>query len=169
MRASYDVIAALAEGLSSLKELPTRTVIVDVEPLVAYWNNGQQALDQGVVQLLTRFGELPGLQVVCFATNSSRRPTRLPPVGGVQTLYIPSAGKPLRTAAYRDFPRPGTVIGDQVATDGVLAWRLGYRFMHYCPPQDRIPASPWLMYQCGRLIRPLLFSPPARRMQTTTG
>jgi hypothetical protein len=50
------------------------------------------------------------------------------------------------------------VIGDQVATDGVLAWRLGYTFVHYRPELDHVPAGPWLMDRLGRVIRPLLFT-----------
>jgi hypothetical protein len=73
-------------------------------------------------------------------------------------VWLAAAGKPLRTAAYRDFPRPGVVIGDQVATDGVLAWRLDYTFVQYRPELDRIPAGPRVMKRLGELIRPLLFT-----------
>jgi hypothetical protein len=31
------------------------------------------------------------------------------------------------------------VIGDQVATDGMLARRLGYTFLHYRPGLERVP------------------------------
>ena len=75
----------------------------------------------------------------------------------MRVVYLASARKPLRISPYLGFPRPGVVIGDQVATDGVLAWRLGYTFLQYRPHLDRAPAGPRLMYQCGRLVRPLLF------------
>jgi predicted HAD superfamily phosphohydrolase YqeG len=48
-------------------------------------------------------------------------------------MYLASAVKPLRTAAYRALPRPGAVIGDQLSTDGLLARRLGYTFLHWRP------------------------------------
>jgi hypothetical protein len=73
-------------------------------------------------------------------------------------VYIASAGKPARTAAYRDFPRPGVVIGDQVATDGILARRLGYTFVLVDHPLPGVPAGPRLMAALGRLARPLLFT-----------
>jgi hypothetical protein len=76
----------------------------------------------------------------------------------VRIVWLAGAAKPLRTAPYREFPRPGVVIGDQVTTDGLLAWRLGYVFLQYRPPLDRIPPGPWLMDRLGRLIRPLLFT-----------
>lgn len=54
----------------------------------------------------------------------------------------------------------------RAATLAVLvkaARRLGYTFLHYRPHLDRTPAGPWLMNQCGRLLRPLLFTRPALR------
>ncbi len=78
---------------------------------------------------------------------------------GVRVVYLASAGKPLRTALYRSFPRPGVVIGDQIATDGILARRLGYTFVQY-RALGRLPAGPRLMDRVGRLVRPLLFTRP---------
>ncbi len=80
--------------------------------------------------------------------------------GGVRAEYLASAGKPLRTAYYRAFPRPGVVIGDQLATDGALARRLGYAFLQYHPEPGGLPACPRLMDWCGRALRPLLFARP---------
>ena len=72
--------------------MSARTMIFDVEPLVADWNGGQQALDQGVARVLSEISVLPAVQVLCFATNSvaspvgaaqrSRRAGGLPAVGG---------------------------------------------------------------------------------------
>ena len=69
--------------------------------------------------------------------------------------YLASAGKPLRTAPYRALPRPGAVIGDQVATDGLLARRLGYTFLHWSPQLVGVPLRPRLMGLLGRLAQPL--------------
>jgi predicted HAD superfamily phosphohydrolase YqeG len=140
--------------------LPARTVIFDMEPLVAYWDSGQDALDEGVALVLDRARAGTGVRVVCFATNSLRRPSAVPAGGNVQVVYLAAAGKPLRLAPYRGVPRPGVVLGDQIATDGVLARRLGYAFLQYRPQLDRLPAGPRLMYQCSRLVRPVLFTRP---------
>ena len=78
----------------------------------------------------------------------------VPDVGG----HLAAAGKPLRTAPYRDFPRPGVVIGDQVGTDGILARRLDYAFVLYDPRALGAPAGPRLMGAWGRLVRPLLYT-----------
>jgi predicted HAD superfamily phosphohydrolase YqeG len=100
------------------------------------------------------------VEVVCFATNAARRPARLPAAGATRIMYLARARKPLRTSPYRDLPRPGAVIGDQLVTDGVLAWRLGYTFLQYRPRLEHVPAGPRLMEYCGRLIRPVLFTRP---------
>jgi len=50
------------------------------------------------------------------------------------------------------------VIGDQVATDGILARRLGYAFVLFDPQLAGVPAGPRLMGAAGRLVRPLLFA-----------
>jgi hypothetical protein len=160
MRAGYERLAGLDKVLDRARELSARTVIFDIEPLVAYWDSGQGALDRGVALVLSQVGTVPSVQVVCFATNSLRRPSGLSRDDGVRVVYLASAGKPLRIASYRSFPRPGMVIGDQIATDGILARRLGYVFVQYRPPLGRVPAGPRLMDRFGQLLRPLLFTRP---------
>lgn len=158
MKAGYVRATGLADAVRRAGELPSRTMIFDVEPLVAHWDTGQDALDRGIARVLAEVAAVPGVQVVCFATNSARRPSRLPAGTQPRVEYVASAGKPLRTAPYRAFPRPGAVIGDQVPTDGILARRLGYAFVLADPDPARIPAGPRLMAALGRLARPLLFT-----------
>ena len=95
------------------------------------------------------------MRVVVFATNSARRPSAIPSLPGVQVTYLASAGKPVRTAPYRALPRPGAVIGDQVATDGLLALRLGYTFLRWNPRLAGVPLRPRLMGLLGRVAQPL--------------
>ena len=144
--------------LKTAGELSAKTLVFDVEPLVAYWDSGQDTLDQGLAEVLAKAGTVPGVAVVCFATNSLRRPTTVPSVEGVRVVYLASARKPLWTAPYADFPRPGVVIGDQIATDGLLARRLGYTFLDFRPPGIHVPLGPRLLNYGGRLARPLIFT-----------
>jgi predicted HAD superfamily phosphohydrolase YqeG len=132
-------------------------MIIDIEPLVAWWDTSQEALDRGIERIATELAEIPGLRVAVFATNSVRRPSVIPSVPDVRILYLASARKPLRTAPYQALPRPGAVIGDQLPTDGLLAARLGYTFLHWSPPMTGIPPGPRLMRLLGRLARPLVF------------
>jgi predicted HAD superfamily phosphohydrolase YqeG len=130
-------------------------MIFDVEPLVAWWDSSRESLDRGIAAVVSEVGKLPDVRVVVFATNSVRRPSAIPSVPGVQVKYLASAGKPLRTAPYRALPRPGAVIGDQIATDGLLAHRLGYTFLHWSPRLTGVPLRPRLMGLLGRLAQPL--------------
>lgn len=115
-------VTTLAEALHSAAQHGAKTLVLDVEPVVAYWDSGQQALDQGVRQVLAQVGgAVPGVAVVCFATNSARRPSASLTCPGVRVEYLTSAGKPFRVAPYQGFPAPGVVIGDQPLTDGLLA------------------------------------------------
>lgn len=210
--------ARTAEDVWALiRTIGARTLVFDVEPLVAVWATDTATLDAGVAETLRLVGELGGgaagesaggltaglagesaggltgglagdlaaglagesagktggsgsgsgggsggrsgvvVEAVFFATNSVRRPTSLPSLVGVRVGYRASASKPLRIKGYRELPGPGVVIGDQIATDGTLAWRLGFDFVYYRPERDRIPLRPRLLHVVGDGIRPLLF------------
>jgi len=138
-------------------ELSAKTVVYDVEPLVAFWDSSQESLDSGLAAVLDQVSTVPGVEVVCFATNSARRPSAVPAAAGIRVMYLSSAQKPMRIAPYQDLPRPGVVIGDQVATDGVLARRLGYTFLYYSPQVKDAPIGPRLLHQGGQLVLPFLF------------
>lgn len=157
MRAAYEEL-----GQQSLDHrvtaLAAKTVIFDVEPLVADWDSGQEVLDRGIARVVDQLTAIPGLLLVCFATNSSRQPSVVPQRPGVQVQYVTSACKPLRIVPYQDFPRPGVVIGDQVLTDGLLARRLGYTFLHYSLPPAAMPPGPRALSRAGGLVRPVLFA-----------
>jgi predicted HAD superfamily phosphohydrolase YqeG len=157
MPAAYEQLTELRGVLARVKELSVRTMIFDVEPLVAWWDTSQQALDQGIAEILGQLDQVPDVRVVIFATNSARRPSALPSVAGVRVGYVASAGKPLKTGKFRGLPEPGAVIGDQVPTDGLLAYRLGFTFLHWDPRLTGVPVGPRLMGLLGRLARPLFF------------
>lgn len=163
MTSGYERSDRLDDLLAWAAELAVKTMIFDVEPLVASWNSGPAALDRGMARILGQVRMIPSVRAVVFATNSARRPSAVPPGGRIQVRYLASAAKPLRIAPYRDLPRPGAVVGDQLPTDGVLAYRLGYTFLHYLPHSISVPAGPRIMHHWGQILRPLLFRrPPAR-------
>ena len=157
MRTVVEHATGLGDAARRAGELSVRTVIFDVEPLVAYWNGTQETLDEGIARVLGEVAKLPTVEVVCFSTNSLRRPSVVPSTQSVRVVYLASAAKPLRITAYQRFPRPGVVIGDQVATDGILARRLDYAFIQLDPPAET-PVGPRLMAAAGRLVQPLLFT-----------
>lgn len=162
MRTVFEHATGLGDAARRAGELSARTVVIDVEPLVAHWNGTQKDLDEGIARVLSEIAKLPTVEVVCFSTNSLRRPSLVPSTAGVRVVYLASAGKPLRTTTYQRFPRPGVVIGDQVATDGILARRLGYAFIQIDRPAGA-PVGPRLMAAGGRVVQRLLFTdPPAQ-------
>jgi predicted HAD superfamily phosphohydrolase YqeG len=160
MKVAYERLVNPDEMLDHLRRLAPRTVVFDVEPLVAYWDTDQATLATGVATILRQvLGGVANVEVVVFATNSSRRlPANTSAARHPTMRYLAGAAKPLRTAPYLDLPRPGVVVGDQVATDGLLAWRLGYSFLHYRPPRGSVPAGPRIMNLLGRPLRPVLFT-----------
>jgi predicted HAD superfamily phosphohydrolase YqeG len=160
MRPQYTRVSGLESMVNRIRQVGARTVIADVEPMIAYWDSDQEALDRGVVPIVSAVVAVPSVRVVCLATNSLRKPTALPAVEGVQLIYLALAGKPLRIAPYRNFPTPGVVVGDQLVTDGALARRLRYEFVQFRPSARPLPAGPWLMAQVGHAVRPLLFARP---------
>lgn len=149
-------VAGLAETAAWVGELGARTALLDVEPLVAGWDTDAVHLRRGVDAAAAAMAAVPGLEVVGFATNSRRRLAGA--LGPAGAFYLATAGKPLRLRAYRDLPRPGVVVGDQVATDGLLAWRLGFAFAHV-RPDGMIPRGPRAMRLLGRPLQGLLFHP----------
>lgn len=141
-----------------LRELGPRSAIIDIEPLIAVWNSGTADLDSGIAAFLDAVGS-GRLRDIVFATNSARRPSGLVPVPGLRIRYVSHAAKPLRTRRYRRLERPCAVVGDQIATDGVLAWRLGLAFVHYIPEDRVAPVGPRLMQALGAPLRRALFEP----------
>ena len=158
-RTSYERVDEPAQVLNHIAKIAPRTVVLDVEPLVAFWDTDTADLERGIALVLEQLRELAGIEVIVFATNSARRPTRI--TNGKaphRVLYFVSAGKPLRTRPYRSLPRPGLVVGDQVPTDGLLARRLGYGFLHYQPQLRGTPGGPRAMRMLGYPLRPILFT-----------
>jgi hypothetical protein len=156
----YVRVTELGDLFAEARQRSVQTMIFDVEPLVAPWHSSQEALDRGIARILGDVRTVPSVRVVVFSTNSARHPSALPAGDGIQVSYLASPGQPLRTAPYHGLPRPGAVAGDQLPTDGILARRLGFTFLHYTPKLSGVPLGPELMHHWGELVRPLLFRRP---------
>jgi predicted HAD superfamily phosphohydrolase YqeG len=158
VNAGYAEVHDLDEVTARIRHLAPQTVVFDIEPLIAVWDTSQEALDHGIGLIIEQLVAVPSVRVVCFATNSARLPSAVPDVAGVRVEYFADARKPVRTASYRGLPSPGAVVGDQVLTDGLLARRLGYTFLHYRPRPGGAPFGPRVLSAFGEVLRPLLFS-----------
>lgn len=161
MRSAYEVVTDEPDVIRRIRLLSAQTVIVDVEPFIATWDSSERALDQGIVRMLDQIKDVPAVRVLCFATNSARLPSAIPAAPpDLRVEYQASARKPARTAPYQAMPRPGVVVGDQIATDGVLARRLGFTFLHVRQEPGSMPAGPKLLSRAGQMLRPVLFQRP---------
>jgi hypothetical protein len=153
-RAPYYRVSSLRETVALVTRLRPTGVIVDVEPLVCAWNTDRETLDRGlasVMSALSRAGagasEPP---TIVFATNSRRRPGRLPD----RCVYLHRARKPWTTGLPRAATASGRwiVCGDQVLTDGLLAWRLRAAFVHLVDDDVRAPFWPRVQSAAGALF-----------------
>lgn len=156
MRVPYRAVDDLDEVLAWQVELGARSVVLDVEPLVALWDTDEQVLRAGVDLVLDRFAGTAGVDVVAIATNSLRH-LQVEPRQGVEVLYLSAARKPFALSQYERLPSPGIIVGDQIATDGVLARRLGFAFAHVQYSRFSPPRGPRLMRQVGKPLRGWLF------------
>ena len=91
MTSSYVRVTGLADLFAEARELSVKTMIFDVEPLVAPWHGSQESLDQGIARILGDARTVPSVRVVIFATNSARRPSAVPASDGLQVRYLASA------------------------------------------------------------------------------
>ena len=107
MRSGYARVTTEADLFAKARELSVRTIIFDVEPLVAYWHGGQKSLDRGVARILGEVKAVPSVRAVVFATNSARRPTALPACDGIQVRYLAQAAS--RCGPRRTMICPGRV------------------------------------------------------------
>jgi hypothetical protein len=117
-------------------------------------------LRDGVEQTIRATRAIEGLRVLGFVTNSTRHLEVEADDEGRQIFYHSTAGKPFLIGPYRDLPGPAVWAGDQIATDGLLAWRLGFAFAHV--HVDSRPWAPTLMHHLGRPLAPYLFHPDER-------
>lgn len=104
-----------------------------------------------VNQAIDRFEQIPTVERAIVLTNGPRR--------GVDRM-ISRGNKPWTSRKRLGLVDGNTemwVIGDQVLTDGVLAWRLGAEFFHcMIDPADDYPGQARLR-RLGRLVAPLIF------------
>jgi hypothetical protein len=103
---NYVRVTGLAGLFAEARELSVRTMIFDVEPLVAPWHGSQESLDQGIARILGGVRTVPSVRVVVFATNSARRPPAVPACDGLRRPSGQVPGIRREAAADRAVPRP---------------------------------------------------------------
>ncbi len=102
---------------------------------------------------IDRFENSPGVDRVIALTNGPQR--------GVPRM-ISRGNKPWTTRrrlGLRGVRLPIVVAGDQVLTDGMLAWRLGATFLHLVIDDEREEVRQAVMRRIGMVLRGLFFRP----------
>ena len=155
------VVDSWPAAVRAVAHFRANSVIVDVEPTVAVWGSDAIALEEGVARVARELATVPDVRTIVFLTNSSR-PAPRPVPGAVAFTYCTKARKPWRIRSLRALPTPVAVVGDQILTDGLLAYRLAAVFVHL-PAVGQVPWWPRLQALSGRAVRRLLFKNADRR------
>ena len=135
-------------------------VLIDLENTVVPY--GAATAKASTIVLLERLTLDFELGRFIFVTNSSDAEL-VDLVGQVTGCNVISrAHKPFTSrrriaAAAAASADPGLVLGDQILTDGILAWRLGCPFIQYQLERTGEPAWPRIMRAAGNLLAPLFF------------
>jgi len=137
-----------------LGSLRPATLVVDVEPLVVPWDSAPTLFAKAADDFArTVRATVPSVISVIYSSNS-RRPRDADSHSCIR--IVTAARKPWRTRYLHGEPKPVTVAGDQVLTDGLLAWRLGASFIH-CQVAEPMPRWPQLQHWFGQIVAPFLF------------
>lgn len=146
----------VAHDLDTVERLvgagPGPTVVIfDADNTLVPQGVGLDEFRRGVTAAVDRFSRHPSVSRVVVLTNGPDR--------GVPGM-MHRGNKPWTTRRRLglDADRGSTwVVGDQVLTDGVLAWRLGADFIHLCIDEEREAPRQAAMRRIGRALRRLLF------------
>jgi predicted HAD superfamily phosphohydrolase YqeG len=143
-----DEVAALTVAL----EKPA-VVIFDADSTLVRQGAPVDEFARTVTNAVARFKAMSQVDRVVVLTNGAER--------SVPDM-IHHGNKPWTTRRRLDLDRatgPVWVVGDQVLTDGVLAWRLGATFVHLAIDIDDEPPRQALMRRAGRRLAWLMFRP----------
>ena len=141
-----EVVARLAAHREPL------TLIFDADNTLVRQGACSAEFSHRVNTVIDQFESLPSVERVIVLSNGPQR--------GVDRM-IGSGNKPWTSRRRLGITRRsrGTtwVIGDQVLTDGILAWRLGAEFLLYAiDPTDDYPGQARLR-RLARYVAPLIF------------
>lgn len=144
---------------AELCALEPASLLIDIEPFVAAWRTDEQALLRGLCTQLDRCATIASVREVVFVTNSDRSPASALPSMPFPVSYIAQARKPfLDLSRFEGLEQPLVVIGDQVLTDGLMAWRLNALFLQV-PLPARISLAVRAQASLGRIVAALVFRP----------
>ncbi len=147
--ASLDDVLALVVA-SGLDARDGPVLIFDADNTLARQGAPRGEFASLVNGAIDRFEALPNVARVIVLSNGPER--------GVSRM-ISRGNKPWTTRRRLGLDTGSSIIvvGDQVLTDGILAWRFGGTFIHLVIDKEREAARQAAMRAIGRLVAALLF------------
>jgi hypothetical protein len=127
------------------------TLIFDVDGTVARQGSRPEAFAAAVNAAIDRFEGHPLVDRAIALTNGAER--------GVPRM-ISRGNKPWTTRRRLGITVADqlVVVGDQILTDGLLAWRLGATFVHLVIDDHDEPPAQAKLRRRGRWLEPILFT-----------
>lgn len=151
------IVRLNASSLDELEDLLTGagdqiTLIFDVDNTLVRQGAPPDEFGSVVNAAISRFEAHAAVRRVIALTNGSQR--------GVPRV-VSRGNKPWTTRRRLELTGAANVVvvGDQVLTDGVLAWRLGATFIHLVIDDSTEPPDQTRMRRIGAWLEPLLFKP----------
>ena len=130
---------------------PGNVVIFDVDNTLVPQGVSLEEFGVSVNGAIDRFETIPGVLRVIALTNGPER--------GVPRM-VSRGNKPWTTRrrlGLRGVHKPIIVVGDQLLTDGLLAWRLGATHLHLVIDSGHEASRQVVMRQFGRLVERCFF------------
>ncbi len=156
-RVPVTIVATQEQLLERVAAAPAPiTLIFDADNTLVRWGATAEEFAGKVNGTIDRFTAVPAVERVIVITNGARR--------GVDRM-ICRGNKPWtsrRRLGLRSADREVWVVGDQVLTDGILAWRLGARFIHLAIEASGEQMGGRVPRALGRAVSRLLLRPSAR-------
>ena len=152
-RARYTRIADIGVVAARLATQPRPLVVIfDADNTVVRQGAPPDEFARRVAEVFDEFEQLETVDRVIVISNGPQR--------GANRM-ISRVNKPWTTrkrlGISRQSKTPIWVVGDQVISDGLLAWRLGAEFLHCAiDPDDSFPGQVG-QRRLGRLVAPLIF------------
>ncbi len=147
VRSLDDVGNFVASGVGGI------VLILDVDNTLAPQGAPLEEFGVLVNGAIDRFEASPGVDRVIALTNGPQR--------GVPRM-ISRGNKPWTTRrrlGLREVHLPIVVVGDQVLTDGMLAWRLRATFLHLVIDDEKEEPRQAVMRRIGMVVMGLFFRP----------
>ena len=138
---SLDDVIAFVASLES-----EQVIIFDVDNTVAAQGTPVEEFGLLVNAAIDRFEASSNVARVIALTNGSQRQV---------ARLVSSGNKPFTTRrrlGLRGTRAPIVVVGDQVLTDGLLAWRLGATFLHLVIDDETEERDQAIMRRLGNIV-----------------